>query len=338
MVAPDLFAGLSEAERARLIADGTPRWTPPMLATLTDEPFSRKGWLFERKFDGIRCLAYCDGRKIELYSRNRQSLNGSYPELVDALSSQCGCAFAADGEIVAFRNRQTSFAELQRRMGIHDPRAARASGVKVFYYLFDLLHWGGQRLTALPLRTRKRLLKRALAFKDPLRYTPHRNTVGEAAFAAACRQGWEGVIAKRADSRYIAKRSTDWLKFKCVNEQEFVIGGYTDPKGRREGFGALLLGYYERGELRYAGLVGTGFDTRQLRNLHAKLAGRERDRSAFADPPRERGMHWVNPELVAEVAFTEWTDDGKLRHPRFLGLRDDKSPDSIVREQKSLVA
>jgi bifunctional non-homologous end joining protein LigD len=210
--------------------------------------------------------------------------------------------------------------------------AARLTGVEVFYYIFDVPHLAGYDMTAVGLRHRKVLLAGARSFDDPLRFTTHRDTEGEAVYQEACAEGWEGVIANRAVSPYVQRRSTDWLKFKCVNRQEFVIGGFTDPRGSRVGFGALLVGYYEDGDLRYAGKVGTGYDTRTLLELGKQLRELETKDSPFAEPVREKGAHWVRPELVAEVGFTEWTNDGKLRHPRFLGLRNDKPARSVVRE------
>ena len=228
-----------------------------------------------------------------------------------------------DGEVVAFDGPRTSFARLQQR-GERE--------VPVFLYLFDLLHLAGYDTTALPLRARKRLLRGALPFAGPLRLTPHRNREGETLFREACRRGWEGLIAKRADAPYVHGRSRDWLKFKCSAEQELVIGGYTAPRGARTELGALLLGHYEDGRLRYAGKVGTGFTQATLRDLAERLAPLRRDDSPFADPVREREVTWVEPRLVAQVGFTEWTRDGRLRHPRFLGLRDDKAAEEVVRE------
>jgi len=197
------------------------------------------------------------------------------------------------------------------------------------------LYLDGYDTMAVPLGRRKDLLSRALEFRDPVRFTTHRETEGERYFREACRQRWEGLIAKRLESPYEAgRRSRDWLKFKCVNEQEFVIGGYTEPRGHRVGFGALLVGYYENGKLRYAGKVGTGFDEALLEQLYRRLAALEISKPPFAageDLPR-RDVHWVKPELVAQIGFTEWTGDGKLRHPRFMGLRDDKRPEEVTRE------
>jgi DNA ligase D-like protein (predicted ligase) len=204
----------------------------------------------------------------------------------------------------------------------------------VFLYVFDVLWLEGHDVRALPLRARKRLLKRALNFHGNVRWTQYRNQDGEAMYAEACRKGWEGLIAKRADSPYVTTRSRDWLKFKCDHEQELVIGGYTAPRGSRVEFGALLLGYYSDGRFQYAGKVGTGFDTDTLHELGTQLRAREREDPAFAEPRaiKERNVTWVKPELVAQIGFTEWTRDGRLRHPRFLGLRDDKAASEVVRE------
>ncbi|WP_322522238.1 non-homologous end-joining DNA ligase [Guyparkeria halophila] len=324
---------LDEAEQAKLERASMPDWTAPMLATLTDERFSSPDWLYERKLDGERCLVFRDGNGARLLSRNQKELNDTYPELIEPLEAACDRPFIADGEIVAFEGNLTSFSRLQQRIGFTDPDKARAAGVPVVLYLFDLLYLDGSLLDALPLRRRKAILRSELAFEDPLRFTSHRNEDGESLFKEACRKGWEGLIAKRADAPYHHGRSRDWLKFKCVNQQELVIVGFTDPQGERHGFGALLLGYYEDDELCYAGKVGTGFDDQTLTNLHAKLTKRERDTSPLADGPHEKSTHWVTPELVAEVGFTEWTGDGRLRHPRFLGLRDDKPATAVHRER-----
>ena len=199
--------------------------------------------------------------------------------------------------------------------------------------MFDVLHLDGTDLTEVALRRRKALLRRLLSWQDPLRFTPHRNAAGEAYRAEACRKGWEGVIAKRADAPYLAGRSTDWLKFKCAHGQELVIGGYTEPGGGRHDFGALLLGYHDGAHFVYAGKVGTGFDTPTLRDLGARLRSRACDEPPFTrGAPPTAGVHWVRPELVCEVAFTEWTRAGRLRHPRYRGLRTDKDAADVVRE------
>jgi bifunctional non-homologous end joining protein LigD len=269
-------------------------------------------------------------------SRNQKRIDNHYPEIAEALAEQDSGDHILDGEIVAFQDGRPSFARLQRRMQLRDPEAARRTGVAVYIYLFDVLHVNGYDVTALELRHRKAILRKRLSYRDPLRFTIHRNREGEAFWAEACRKGWEGVIAKRADSPYVHRRSPNWLKFKCVNEQEFVIGGYTDPQGTRRGFGALLIGYYEDGRLVYAGKVGTGFDDRVLDWLAEKLSRLQRNDPPFDDGllPR-KGVHWVHPRLVGQIGFSEWTRDGRLRHPRFIGLREDKRAQQVVRERPS---
>jgi bifunctional non-homologous end joining protein LigD len=319
----DPFAGLFHEDRALLRPAPLPERVEPMKAVLTDAPFSDPGWIYERKLDGIRCVAIKDGQRVRLVSRNGLSLDARFPGPAAALESDTADGIVVDGEIVAFEGARTSFARLQQRGGRE---------VAVFLYLFDLLHLAGHDTTALPLRARKGLLRRALSFGGPVRLTPHRNRDGEELFREACRKGWEGLIAKRADAPYAHGRSRDWLKLKCSAEQELVIGGYTAPRGSRAELGALLLGHHEDGRLCYAGKVGTGFTQATLRDLAERLAPLRRDGSPFADRVRERDATWVEPRLVAQVGFTEWTRDGRLRHPRFLGLREDKAAEEVVRE------
>jgi DNA ligase D-like protein (predicted ligase) len=334
----EILAGLPPDSRKRARRTPQPAWVDPMLATLTERRFSDPNWIFETKLDGERCLAFKKGSTVRLLSRNQQLLNNTYPEVVEAVERAGSHDVVIDGEVVAFEGNRTSFEKLQGRIGIKDPEAARRSGIPVFYYVFDLVHVDGYDLTRVELIWRKGLLRKALNFRGSVRFETHRNTEGEAFYRDACGQGLEGVIAKRRDSEYSpGKRSTDWLKFKCVNEQEFVIGGFTDPSGARVGFGALLVGYYERGKLRYAGKVGTGFDTETLLSLRRKLDARKTSRSPFTDEVKEKGAHWVKPELVAQIGFSEWTRDGKLRHPRFLGLRTDKAATEVVRERPQRV-
>ncbi len=333
----DLAEALAAVARARLARRRQPCWVDPALATLTHDRFSDPGWIFEPKFDGERCLAFRDGGGVRLMTRNKKQVNDTYPELVDALAAQQAGDFVVDGEVVAFDHGVTSFARLQRRIQLSDGDQARASGVPVYFYVFDVLHADGHDTTGLTLRERKTLLRRLLSFSDPLRYATHRNAEGVKYWLQACQKGWEGVIAKRADAPYQHGRTSDWQKFKCETAQEFVIGGYTDPRGSRVGFGALLLGYHDAaGDLVYAGKVGTGFDDRTLRQVGRELAGLERPRPAFGlgDLPRS-GVHWVEPRLVGQVSFTEWTADGGLRHPRFQGLRRDTHPSAVVRERPS---
>lgn len=312
-----------------------PDWTEPMLATLAGDPFSDPGWIYERKLDGVRVLAFKAGSDVRLLSRNRKDQNVRYPELVEALEARDG-SFILDGEVVAFDGDVTSFSKLQDRSQIQDPHEARRSDVDVFYYVFDILHLNGYDVTGVALRHRKQLLRESLDWADPVRFTVHRNEDGEAFLEEACRKGWEGLIAKDAASTYVHARSRKWLKFKCVHRQELVIGGFTEPRGERIGFGALLVGYYDGDALRYAGKVGTGFDDETLRRMRDRLERLGRKTSPFADPgdASGQGVHWVTPKLVAEVGFTEWTDDGKLRHPRFVGLRDDKAAEDVVRERQ----
>ncbi|GAB2812993.1 non-homologous end-joining DNA ligase [Streptomyces daliensis] len=304
----------------------------PTLAVLSDRRDFGDGWLFERKLDGVRALAVREDGRVRLLSRNGNRLDDTYPELVEALAAQPCEDFTVDGEIVAYAHGRTDFARLQRRMQLTDPDKARASGVAVTFFLFDLLRLDAMNVTALPLRTRKSLLRDALEFGPLLRFTTHRNQGGQELLDQACARGWEGLIAKRAQGRYPARRSPDWLKLKCQAGQELVVGGFTEPAGSREGFGALLVGHYESGRLRYAGKVGTGYDRATLLRLRRKLDELERRTSPFADAVHERGAHWCRPALVAQIGFSEWTRDGMLRHPRFLGLRDDKKPEDVVRE------
>jgi DNA ligase D-like protein (predicted ligase) len=331
-----VFERVSEADRDRLREAAVPDTVPAMLATLTEERFSRPDWIFERKLDGVRCLARRDARgRVRLLSRNDKDMTRTYPEIADALAARADVDLLVDGEIVAFAGRRTSFERLQGRLGLTDPDAALATGIPVFYYVFDLLFADGHDVRRLPLLSRKKLLRAAVTFGDPLRFTTHRKGAGEEAFRAACERGDEGVIAKRAAAPYAGGRSRDWLKFKCVRDQEFVIGGWTEPKGSRSGFGALLIGYYDGDTLVYAGKVGTGFGEQMLRRLSAEMRRLEIDRAPFGrNAVRERTAHWVRPELVAQIGFTEWTRDGMLRHPRFQGLRNDKAAAEVVRETR----
>jgi bifunctional non-homologous end joining protein LigD len=315
-------------------ASDQPGWIDPELATLTQDRFSDPAWIFERKLDGERCLAFRSAGQVRLMTRNQKEDTSTYPEITQALAAQRAGDFILDGEIVAFDGSQTRFARLQQRLGVRQPGPALLAEVPAYYYIFDVLWADGRDVRPVPLRERKGILRDLLTFAGSLQFTEHIDTDGEAYFRQACASGWEGVIAKRSDAPYRAGRSRDWLKFKCESGQEFVIGGFTDPRGSRTGFGALLLGYYDPGhQLVYAGKVGTGFTQRTLDSLHAKLAGLEQDRPPFDRGPLPRsGVHWVQPRLVAEVGFSEWTTAGELRHPRFQGLRDDKDPADVVRE------
>ena len=310
-----------------------PEWMSPMLAKLTHEVFSDEDWIFERKLDGERCLIFKKDGKVELMSRNKKELNNTYPELVEAMESQKADNFIADSEIVAFDGKITSFRKLQKRMHLKNPDEIANSKVKVYIYIFDLMYYSGYEMDELPLGERKSLLRKLLDFKDPIRFTSHRNEKGEDYYREACRKQWEGLIAKKANSNYAHSRSSNWLKFKCENEQEFVIVGYSKPQGERKGFGAILIGFYEDENLKYAGKVGTGFTDQMLEELHKQFQKIEVKQPRLKDDDLStKDVHWLKPELVAEVAFTEWTSSDKLRHPRYLGLRRDKDPKDVVKE------
>lgn len=305
----------------------------PALARLSHERFFEPGWLYERKLDGMRCLPERDNGRVRLWSRTGRDLTPGFPELAEALDAQEADDYLLDGEIVAFDGPLTSFSRLQARIHVSDPERARRTGVAVHLYLFDVLRADGEDQRRRDLRARKSTLRALLTFRDPLRFTPHRVRADEEYFSDICRRGWEGLIVKRADSGYAPGRSDSWLKFKCEAGQEFVIGGYTDPEGSRTSFGALLIGYHSDDQLVYAGKVGTGFSHQTLRSLHERMRPLERETSPFdRGHLPSHGVHWLRPELVCQIAFTEWTRAGQLRHPRYLGLRNDKAASDVVRE------
>jgi bifunctional non-homologous end joining protein LigD len=312
-----------------------PTWMPPMLATLADDPPPVGGWIYEPKLDGVRVLVFASQGRVRLFSRNRKPLDAAYPELVEALSVAVRGDAVLDGEVVAIDPKRgvSSFALLQQRMQLRDAVRAARSGVPVTLYLFDILHYEGFDLTGLPLVDRKSVLRDVVWYDDPIRFTPFRTSGSARMYRDACARGAEGIIAKRADSRYVGTRSPEWLKIKCVLQQEFVIGGYTEPQGSRERLGALLVGYYDGDVLRYAGKVGTGYDRMTLEMLHQKLTPLHRRTSPFAPGPLPAGtVQWVTPKLVAQIGYGEWTEAGLLRHPRFLGLRTDKAARDVRRE------
>lgn len=286
-----------------------PDWLEPMAATLTAERFSTADWTFERKLDGIRLLAYKDGSTVSLWSRNRLPLTDAYPAVSRAVAALPVDTAIFDGEATGAWGRQG----------------------KADYHVFDVLWLNGRDVTSLTLDARRALLSE-IPFQGPIaRVTA---LAGDAPWERACREGWEGVIAKRRDSPYEHRRSKHWLKMKCEATQELVVGGFTDPQGARVGLGALLVGYFDGDDFVFAGKVGTGFDTALLLDLRARL-----DRLHLPEPPFTKGSglprvraHWVRPDVVVQVAFIEWTVHGKLRHPRLLGLRPDKSPHEVIRE------
>lgn len=309
----------------------------PMLCKLAKEIPSGKQWVYEHKFDGERCLAVKQGKTVKLFSRNKKLLNAVYPEIVIALKKQKN-SFIIDGEIIAFEKKKSSFEKLQQRMFIKNPSPALQLKIKIFYYVFDIIKLDNKIIKGLPLLERKKLLKKNISFCNPLRFSTHYTGNGQAHWKKACRAGWEGIIAKDAASTYVHKRSSSWLKLKCTKGQELVIGGYTNPSGSRTDIGALLVGYYKqengRITLHYAGKVGTGFNAATLHMLSHKLSAIKRKKSPFAPFKHSaRGINWVSPRLIAQIGFEEWTKGGLLRHPRFLGLRTDKKPRDVIREE-----
>ena len=315
-------------------ASELPATVPLSLATLVPEPPDGDAWLHEVKYDGYRIAARVAGRDVRLLSRNGKDWTERFAPVAGALAGLGLEGSWLDGEVVVFDRRGISdFHALQ--VWLKDGRAGSLT-----YVAFDLLFDDGRDLRGLPLRERKARLERLLARRagasgGRVRYGDHIEGSGAEVLAEACRNGLEGVVSKRAGDAYAGRRTSSWLKAKCARRQEFVIGGYTEPAGARVGLGALLLGTYADGALRFAGRVGTGFDEAALRLLAARLAELEQAAPPFADPPRgaaARGVHWVAPELIAEVSFGEWTADGRLRHPVFHGLREDKAARDVVRE------
>jgi DNA ligase D-like protein (predicted ligase) len=307
---------------------------PLMLATLTDRRDFDEDWLLERKFDGERCVVRKAGSDVRLESRTGKDLTGTYPEVRAAVAAQRSRDLLLDGEVVAYDGKQTSFSRLQQRLGVSEPSAEQVAAYPVVFCVFDLLAIDGDDLTGRALVDRRLRLTKAVRPSAALQLSEAWRGDSKRRFAEACRAGWEGLIAKRADAPYAGGRSRDWLKLKCAWGQELVIGGYTDPAGSRTDFGALLVGYFEDGRLRYAGKVGTGFTAATLRELGARLRKLRARESPFLDArPVPRGTHWTRPELVAQIGFAEWTNEGRLRQPRFLGLRDDKPPAEVVRER-----
>ncbi len=311
-----------------------PDFIPPMLATLTEDYFSSDEWIYEHKFDGERCLAFKKNGKVRLRSRNNRSMNDEYPELVTALEKQIADDFIIDGEIVALNREGISdFQLLQGRINVRSVTHLEEIEVPIYYRIFDLLYVGGYNITHLPLLARKALLKKLLRYNKMLNYTEHHVGDGVALFKKACAAHWEGLIAKKIDSTYVSKRSPSWLKFKCSAGQELIIIGYTEPKGSRAYFGALLVGYYDHGKLMYAGKVGTGYTQATLEMIGKKLKKLETKKKLVTNYTGTlRGVHWVKPVLVAEFKFAQWTRDNRLRVGRYQGLRDDKKAAEVVKE------
>lgn len=304
------------------------RFVEPMKALAVTAIPGGRAWRLEIKFDGYRVLAAIEGRKVTLWSRNRRELNDDFPEIAADLRDRHRGSLLIDGEIVALDPAGRSrFQLLQQR----DTGPARGT---LRYYVFDLLEADGRSLLGEPIETRRAELERLLAVgRGMVRLSPVFQVSPEELLVEVRRKGLEGIVAKAPGSRYEAgRRSGSWLKCRVANEQEFVIGGFTPPQGSRQHFGALLLGYHERKQLRFAGKVGTGFDAARLGELQRLLAKRVRKESSFTPVPPLKGARWVRPELVCQIRFAEWTDDGRLRHPVYLGLRKDKPASAVVRE------
>lgn len=308
------------------------------MATLVASPFDHPDWVFEPKYDGLRVLVYFDGHDVRLVSRNGKPQESMFPDVAAPLRKDLKQPAVVDGEIVCFDDRgRTSFRALQQRFHLKDAAEIDARGRQypASICLFDLLWLAGRDVTPEPLSERKRLLRQAVRWSDRVRPTESDAGKGLSRFRAACRRGEEGIMAKLATSPYVAGRSAAWVKIKCLGRQEFVVGGFTDPQRSRVGLGALLVGYYDGGRLVYAGKVGTGYTRAVLLDLRRRLDAIERKTCPFAagDPPAGPGVHWVRPELVAEIGFAEWTQNDLLRQPRFEGLRTDKPPKEIRRER-----
>ncbi len=333
---------LGELSLPKELPNAKPRFIEPMKARLSEKAPTAGDWIYELKFDGFRLLAIRKGKSVELKSRNKNDLSARFSDLLDPLRALPAREFVLDGEAVALDDEgRSSFQSLQAR-------EMEAVKRPIYFYLFDILQLDGKDLMKLPLHARKAILQTLCAnAADPLRFSGELGGEPEKLLAEVKRLGLEGIIGKLRDSVYEpGRRSGAWIKIKSLNEQEFVIGGYTPPQGARQYFGAILVGYYEKKKLLFAGKVGTGFDTKMLATLYKRFKKEERDDCPFADLPSKQGgqwvqgitpgmmrkMHWLNPVLVAQIKFGEWTRDKKLRQPVFLGLREDKKPSEVVRE------
>jgi bifunctional non-homologous end joining protein LigD len=308
-----------------------------MLATLTEHAPEGKDWSFEIKYDGVRVLARRDGKEVRLQGRSGEDITARYPEVAEALADLAVPRFLVDGEIVAADDHgRPSFQRLQARMHLKRPRDVQAARerVPVRAFFFDCLSVEGYDMRRLPLTARRELLARTVPPRGTAERSDHVLGHGPAFLEAADELRLEGIVGKKLSSPYDGRRSTDWLKIKCQRRDDFVIGGWTDPQGSRAGFGALDIGRYEGEKLVYVTKVGTGFDTKGIAVLHRTLSDLARPSSPFDErSPNGRGHHWVEPRLVCEVRFTEWTEEGGLRHPTFLGLRSDKKPEECRREE-----
>lgn len=332
-----------EADRTlKKLPSAKPRFIEPMKARLEDEPPTHGKWLYELKFDGIRAIAVKDGKRMSLISRNGNKLDKRFPEIADAVKDLPVQECVIDGEAVALDDEGRSSFQLLQALEMEGRKAP------LRFYVFDLLQLNGKSLLDLPVEQRKEVLAKVCeSIGDPIRYSGEISGDVESLLAEVKRRGLEGLIGKQRGSKYEpGRRSGAWIKLKSLNEQEFVIGGYTPPSGARKYFGAILAGYYDGTKLKFAGKVGTGFTEKSLSILHRQFRAEERADCPFVDLPSKQDgawvqgitpsmmkkMHWVNPKFVAQIKFAEWTRDGKLRQPVFLGLREDKDPRKVVRE------
>ena len=290
-----------------------------MLATLVANPFDKPGWVYEEKYDGIRALAYKEGKHVSLLSRNDVDRTGNFPEVVADITKLRPSSLLLDGEIVVFDRKNVSrFQLLQQSKG------------EAFYAVFDCLYADGTDLRREPLSTRRKILEKVVPANGVLLLSRRLSANGFEAYKLAKQRGYEGLVAKDRSSPYVQRRSKFWLKVKVHQEDEFVIVGFTEPQGSRQHFGALLLGAYEDATLRYVGKVGTGFDQNTLATLYNKFQPLILDKISLLDPPRERDVTFLKPKLVAQISYQELTADKKLRQPVFLGLRDDKGPKDVT--------
>lgn len=308
-----------------------PEFIAPQLATLVKTPPAGDQWLHELKFDGYRMLCHIDRGKVRFWSRNGKEWTAKFPTIAALVKELSVTSAMLDGEIVIVDAQgRSSFQKLQRAMG-------KGDSTGFVYEVFDLLYLNGFDLRSVPLKKRKELLKEVCAGKrDRLRYSEHLEGNGDAFFRHACEYGIEGIVSKLADSPYDSKRNRNWLKVKCNKQQEFVIVGYTPSTKGMPGFGSLILAVYEKRKLIYSGRVGTGFTLKLRTELQKQMDRIARKTSPLSSMPNEPGLrkaHWIEPKLVAEVTFAEWTEDGSIRHPSFQGLREDKSANEVVREQ-----
>jgi bifunctional non-homologous end joining protein LigD len=319
----------------------------PMLATAIEKPFDNPGWLFEIKWDGYRAVAFINDGRVRLVSRNQNDLTGQYPELASLPKSVKARHAVLDGEIVALDEQgRPSFSLMQQRTGFRPgkSRLPGRQGAPVIYYAFDLLYCDGLDVRRVSLEQRKQLLREQVTDGNVVKFSDHYPEKGLALFHAAAQKGLEGIVAKKRDSLYVETRSRDWLKIKITQHQEFVIGGYTDPEGSRTYFGSLVLGLYDKQKrLIHVGQAGTGFDQKALKEMFETLQPLETGKNPFyGELGGLRKVHFVEPRLVAEIKFTEWThetDEGgmKLRAPVFMGLREDKAPEECTFEDAMAV-